>query len=538
MKSIRTTTLIIIISVFLLLVAVSHFVSRQILYNSFEKLELVNAKTNIQRAAKALDAEISSLFSINIDWAIWDESYRFMSEINTEFIEENLVSNFFVEQGMAFVLFLNLNGSLHWGRGYDFAKKEVKAIAGDFSTLFSNQIFYHTQKEDDCFRGIITIAGKSYMITSHRIFPTDHTGPSNGMLVMGKELDFSIMEKIQERTSMSLSLLRKGSAGLPLWAEKVFDENGTVETGVIYSGDDFITSYIKLKDLKNSYSFILFAELERNIYKLGQTSVKYFFVSLLIIGAVFSLITIFLLETKVIGRVKNLSRQVKNLYQKKTGERKVILEGRDELTLLAYEINKMVKLVDLKSNELESMADKLKLMNTHLYELANTDPLTHLSNRRNILENLSSYIEIAKRYKKYFCLCIFDVDDFKSINDNYGHTAGDQVLKDLAEASQQHMRRADKIARIGGEEFLILLSDTDITGALSLCERLRLALSARTVKTGEVKIKYTCSFGVTAYVQGKDTADSIFMRADKLLYRAKTKGKNIVISDSNFFHEE
>jgi diguanylate cyclase (GGDEF)-like protein len=538
MKSIRSTILIIIVCVFLFFIIVSHAVSRQILKNSFEKLERFNAQINIQRAQNALNAEIDSLYSINLDWAVWDESYRFMNEINTEFIEENLVPNFFLEQNMSFILFLKPSGALHWGRGYDFKKNEIKRISSDFSAFLPKQNFYDSKNENTDFRGITTIAGKSYVITSHKIFKTNHTGKPNGMLVMGKELSLSLIEKIKYRTSLNLVLYEKKSSDQPFWVKKAFDENGKTISGVIYPSEETIIPYIKLLDLKKTYSFIISAELERNIYKLGKETVKFFFVSLSLIGLVFSIIIFYLFETKVIIRVKNLGNQVKKLYQKDSNTRIVALDGCDELSFLANEINKMVKLLDSKSNSLESMAAKLKNMNTHLYELANTDSLTHLANRRNIFENLSTYIAIANRYNKNFCLCIFDIDDFKSINDNYGHNSGDDVLKDLAKTSSALMRNADKIARIGGEEFLILLSDTDINGAVSLCERLRLVIAARTLKFGKNQIKYTCSFGVTAYIKGKDSTDSIFMRADKHLYRAKNKGKNIVISDLNFYHAD
>jgi diguanylate cyclase (GGDEF)-like protein len=81
------------------------------------------------------------------------------------------------------------------------------------------------------------------------------------------------------------------------------------------------------------------------------------------------------------------------------------------------------------------------------------------------------------------------------------------------------------------------LSDTDIEGAVSLCERLRFVLASRTVRADNNKIKYTSSFGVTAYLKDKDSTDSIFMRADKYLYKAKSKGKNAVVSDINYFYQ-
>jgi diguanylate cyclase (GGDEF)-like protein len=535
MKSIRTKVLAIITCIFVLLVIGSQLVSMQILKTGFKDFEKHDAALDIKRAKKALEAEIDYLSSINLDWAVWDETYRFMKETNKKFIEENIVSNFFIEQQMAFIIFLNPDQSLYWGRGFDFTKNQEKIIGADFSSFFSDRIVFKSNEIYSGFRGILNAAGKTYIITAHKIFKTDHSGLSNGILVMGKELDSSLLKKIGKRVDLNVEFYVSESVDLPLWAENAFKDKNSLS--IVYPDNEKLIAYTKLKDVSGLNSFILSAELEREIYNLGRKTIRYFFISLLLLGLVLSMLTYLLLETQVIRRIKNLSRQVKNLYLQKPGKRTVVLEGRDELTLLAYEINKMLKLLDLKSNALESMTVKLKSVNSHLYELANTDPLTRLANRRNIFAYLSSFIEIAKRYNKSFCICIFDIDNFKQINDKYGHSAGDIVLKDISEASEEIIRKADKLARIGGEEFLLLLSDTDIEGAVSLCERLRFVLASRTVRADNNKIKYTSSFGVTAYLKDKDSTDSIFMRADKYLYKAKSKGKNAVVSDINYFYQ-
>jgi diguanylate cyclase (GGDEF)-like protein/PAS domain S-box-containing protein len=168
-----------------------------------------------------------------------------------------------------------------------------------------------------------------------------------------------------------------------------------------------------------------------------------------------------------------------------------------------------------------------KLADDRLKEMASTDPLTGAFNRRRFNEVMQTEIARAKRYGTPITLIIFDIDHFKRINDTYGHSAGDQVLRKLASLVSGNIRDTDIFARWGGEEFVILATNCDTHSLVGLAEKIRKLIEA--CMFDEVD-KVTCSFGVTGYLAGDDQ-ESIVKRADSNLYRAKETGRNRVCVD-------
>jgi diguanylate cyclase (GGDEF)-like protein len=165
---------------------------------------------------------------------------------------------------------------------------------------------------------------------------------------------------------------------------------------------------------------------------------------------------------------------------------------------------------------------------TIVQQQAVTDDLTALPNRRRFLEELRAELAQATGSSVKLALVLFDIDDFKRINDRCGHAAGDAVLRSLAQVVSDRLRVSDAAARLGGEEFALLLPATEEAGAVALAESLRLAISGEVGVTG-VTWPITASFGVAVHRPGE--AESEFMRrADEALYRAKAAGKNRVVA--------
>jgi len=163
------------------------------------------------------------------------------------------------------------------------------------------------------------------------------------------------------------------------------------------------------------------------------------------------------------------------------------------------------------------------------YELAMKDMLTGLSNRRAISDQLHAAVARAQRQGQLLSVLMMDIDHFKRINDGYGHQAGDRVLHGIAQTLQSRLRAQDQIGRFGGEEFLVVLPDTGLDGALTLAEDLRAAVQATPTQWGVHRIEATISIGVRGgVITGADTADGLVGAADAAMYRAKVAGRNRV----------
>jgi diguanylate cyclase (GGDEF)-like protein len=171
---------------------------------------------------------------------------------------------------------------------------------------------------------------------------------------------------------------------------------------------------------------------------------------------------------------------------------------------------------------------QLKVALTRIEELAITDELTGLYNRRHLLDRLDKQRAIANREGTNFVLGFVDLDKFKSINDQFGHQVGDDVLRQFSDLLQESIREVDLVARYGGEEFVLLLNGVDIETAAIVVERIRSAVE--NLKFSEQKLAMTISIGITEY-QAPEAAKDTLERADKLLYQAKAAGRNRVVQD-------
>ncbi len=165
-------------------------------------------------------------------------------------------------------------------------------------------------------------------------------------------------------------------------------------------------------------------------------------------------------------------------------------------------------------------------------ELAVTDPLTGFYNRRYMNTQITSLVDHAANRGKRLSLLALDVDHFKSVNDNHGHDVGDQVLQELAVRIKEYVRNIDLPCRVGGEEFVIILPETDMESACIVAERLRAAIGKKAfeVSTKSGKLPVTVSIGVAEFADSSDSLEAMLKRADDALYKAKREGRNRVIS--------
>jgi two-component system cell cycle response regulator len=174
--------------------------------------------------------------------------------------------------------------------------------------------------------------------------------------------------------------------------------------------------------------------------------------------------------------------------------------------------------------------DRLVANYTASLSMALTDSLTGLFNRRYVMGHLERLLQRVDEQKKSFAVLMLDIDHFKNINDTYGHAAGDVVLKEFANRLSRHMRNFDLVARIGGEEFLVILPDIDGGMAGTIAGRLCSVIADQPIALGAEgpKVSISTSIGVTLAGDSGESVDSVLKRADTALYRAKNAGRNCV----------
>ena len=178
---------------------------------------------------------------------------------------------------------------------------------------------------------------------------------------------------------------------------------------------------------------------------------------------------------------------------------------------------------NLKENEaaLQNALDEVQ-------RLASTDYLTGLHNRRHFMELAEYEFNRAHRYSRLLFAIMLDIDLFKQVNDTHGHAVGDQVLREIAECCHQTKREVDIVGRVGGEEFAILLPESDLAAACQFAERLRQIIAHKIIKTESGPVMVTASLGAATLDDECFTLDNILASADQALYTAKRNGRNRV----------
>ncbi|MCW8887008.1 MAG: GGDEF domain-containing protein [Motiliproteus sp.] len=177
----------------------------------------------------------------------------------------------------------------------------------------------------------------------------------------------------------------------------------------------------------------------------------------------------------------------------------------------------------------EEMRNRIQLENK-LRELATTDPLTEILNRRAFFEEAEKELHKHRRFADPFTFALLDIDDFKQVNDRYGHPMGDQLIKEISAQCAACLREIDIIGRIGGEEFAVMMIKTPQEEALKIAERIRSTVSEVIVAHQPDPISRTISIGLYTSKDGSEEINEIYHKADTALYKAKEKGKDRVLS--------
>ena len=178
----------------------------------------------------------------------------------------------------------------------------------------------------------------------------------------------------------------------------------------------------------------------------------------------------------------------------------------------------------------KAVEEKIRVLNSELEQLAMTDFLTGLFNRRFFIQRSTDEVKRAKRNAEPLALLMLDFDEFKKVNDTFGHETGDLALQQVASVMSTSLREIDILGRMGGEEFAVLLPNTSLEEALLLAERVRQSIENISFEKSKGLLKITASIGVAAFTDEMSDIDDLIRNADNALYQAKANGRNCVVA--------
>ena len=229
---------------------------------------------------------------------------------------------------------------------------------------------------------------------------------------------------------------------------------------------------------------------------------------------------------RLIVSFNTLSHHLKDSLDRNCWAQSALKKGKGELEERVVERTR--ELTEVNARLLEEIR-KRRLVEEALSKAARSDPLTGLMNRRAMAERFEYQLRHYQRNRIPFAILLGDIDHFKQINDTHGHAEGDRVLIFIAAKIKENLRSLDLLARWGGEEFLILLPDTDLEGGRTVAEKIRLQVAYSELLDEKKGLALTISFGVACYLN-EQTIDDCIKAADEALYQAKQRGRNRVVA--------
>lgn len=340
--SIRAKTLLIIGSTLTVLIIAMYALSQIILLESYVQLEEQTVGRDVQRALNALNDKISVMHSTNVDWAHWNDSYEFVDDLNQEYIDANTYDGTFLLYGLNAMLFVNMENEIVFSKGFDLENGVEVPVIESLAALATDPDSPLGQIDDagelivNGVGGLLMLPEGPILVASTAILPTDLSGDSRGRLIWGTFLDETSLAALAEQTQTSLTLV-----GLDNPVFQSIDLAGVGQNYVAVQTPDSQTIYgsALVTDIVGQPALWMQVDLARSIYNQGQTSLTYFLLLLFILGGVFAVATVLLLERVVLSRLAYLHQSVVNIPNDRIVSPEIKLGGHDELSSLANAMN-------------------------------------------------------------------------------------------------------------------------------------------------------------------------------------------------------
>jgi hypothetical protein len=362
--TLRRKTLFIIGATFYGVIILLFFISRNILLDSFLELEKQNSIQNTERALSALSRESSNLEATAGDWAAWDDTYAFIEDADTEYVESNLVDGTFIELRLNLMVFVNSAGQIVFGKAFDLTnEKEIPLPQSLQGHLSREDILLTHPDEGSSVSGVVLLLESPVLVASRPILTSQGEGPIRGTLVMGRYLDAAEIERLAEATRMPLTLYEFNAPQLPADFRAARSSLSTESPISVRPIDEqSVAGYALVKDIYGKPGLMLRADMPRDIYQQGQTTVSYLILSIVGVGLLFGLGTILLLERQVLSRLFRLSKSVMSIGTSGDLSARVAIEGEDEISNLASTINGMLGALQQSEQELRESEERYRLL--------------------------------------------------------------------------------------------------------------------------------------------------------------------------------
>jgi len=340
--TLRTKTLVILTATLAGLLVIVYIPLRFILLESFIALEQQSIQQNVARAMNAVSDDIATLDRTTLDYAGWDDTYAFMADRNQEYLE-NYVDTTFSSNQLNLVLIVNNDGQSIFAKAFDLSTQHAIAPPERLLTFHPDDRLLRHSDAQGSITGVIVLPEGPMLVAARPILTSSYAGPARGTLIMGRALDAAEIQHLAETTRLSLSIYSFTDPQLPddvrSARERLVQDTST---DVRALSEQAIAGYTSIKDVYDNPALVVRVQLTRRIYQQGQTSIRYFALSLLVAGLVFGIVVVALFERAVLSRMARLEGDARHIGASGDQSARVSVQGTDELARLASGVNGML----------------------------------------------------------------------------------------------------------------------------------------------------------------------------------------------------
>jgi PAS domain S-box-containing protein len=359
--TIRTKLLVIIGVSLLCMAGLVYVTSRFTFIRGLEEIEEQQTEENIERALGSLSYIILDLETTTADWAAWDDTYAFMEDANSEYINSNLVDETFSTLRLNLMLFVHSSGQIVFGKAFDLENEEEVPISQDMLGHLSDDSLLLSQPGVHNFTsGIILLEKDPMLISSQPILTSEDKGPARGTLIFARYLDSEVINQLTQVTLSPVTMLTIEGALQPDSEEALafLLQEGSVFVKPLNA--QYISGYTVLEDIHSKPALLLRVDMPRDTYQLGEAAVSYYVLLILGISVLVIAVIMFIIQKQVLSRFTNLIRGINNITTSGDTAARVSVGGRDELSLVAGTINGMLGVLRESADELRESEDRYR----------------------------------------------------------------------------------------------------------------------------------------------------------------------------------
>ena len=353
--SLRQKTLLIIGLTISTLSVILFFSANAILLGGFRSVENREMESSLSRAVNTINLETGSLAAFAEDWGAWDDNYLFIAGEPNDFLKKNVTVSTFLSQQFQLMAFFDVKGNLVYGTLFDPVTKLFTPLPDSIKNqLLTESELFPYASPDRTIRGLVTLPGVPLLVASRPIVDSEKKLPPRGIMIVGKFLTAPVLAQMSAVNHLSIQVQALPAPNLPVdFSLAVQNLSETHKTWIEPLDGQTIAGYTLITDLNGRPGLVLRVDSPRYSYLQGQKTVQYFSFMLIILGLLFGISNLFLLEKTVLKRLSSLSHQVAAVGENTSPSQRVQIEGNDELSLLAEDINKMLGSLATTQNELK-----------------------------------------------------------------------------------------------------------------------------------------------------------------------------------------